>query len=58
MRNNSDGGLKFQTATIGEDYFVLLANDLRRKPGPVYLVVIHAVVAAVAFTLVLLVAKG
>ncbi len=37
---------------------VLFANDLRRKPGPAFLIVVHAVVAVVAFGLVLLVAKG
>lgn len=37
---------------------VLLANDLRRKPGPVALIVIHALAAVVAVVLVLLVAVG
>lgn len=35
---------------------ILFANDLRRKPGPVGLVVIHALVAVVAVALVLVVA--
>jgi hypothetical protein len=34
----------------------LFANDLRKKPGPAALVVIHALVAVVAVVLVLLVA--
>ncbi len=38
--------------------FVLFANDLRKKPGPLFLVVVHAVAALVAVGLVLLVAKG
>lgn len=38
--------------------FVLFANDLRKKPGPIFLVVVHAVAALVAVGLVLLVAKG
>lgn len=46
----------FVVAALGG--FVLLANDLRRKPGPVYLIVVHAVVAVVAFGLVLLAARG
>jgi hypothetical protein len=37
---------------------VLLTNDLRRKPGPLFLVVVHAGVAVIALTLVLLVAFG
>ncbi len=37
---------------------LLLANDLRKKPGPVLLVAIHAVAAAVALVLVLVVALG
>lgn len=35
---------------------ILFANDLRKKPGPVGLVVIHALAAVVAVVLVLLVA--
>jgi ABC-type transport system involved in cytochrome c biogenesis permease subunit len=35
---------------------VLFANDLRRRPGPVGLIVIHALAAVVAVALVLLVA--
>ncbi len=35
---------------------VLFANDVRRKPGPLGLVVVHAGVAVVAVVLVLLVA--
>lgn len=35
---------------------IVFANDLRKKPGPVGLVVIHAVVAVVAVVLVVLVA--
>lgn len=46
----------FVVAALGG--FVLLANDLRRKPGPVYLIVVHAVVAVIAFGLVLMVAQG
>jgi hypothetical protein len=34
----------------------LFANDLRKKPGPAALIVIHALVAVVAVVLVLLVA--
>lgn len=37
---------------------VLFANDLRRKPGPVFLIFVHALVAVVALVLVLVVAKG
>ena len=46
----------FVVAALGG--FVLLANDLRRKPGPTFLIVVHAVVAVMAFVIVLLVAKG
>ena len=46
----------FVVAALGG--FFLLANDLRRKPGPAFLIVVHAVVAVIAFGLVLLVAKG
>lgn len=35
---------------------VLFVNDLRKKPGPVGLVIIHALVAVVGVVLVLLVA--
>ncbi len=35
---------------------VLLANDLRKKPGPLFLVVVHALAAVVAVVLVLTVA--
>lgn len=35
---------------------IVFLNDLRRKPGPVALVVIHALVAVTAVVLVLLVA--
>lgn len=35
---------------------ILFANDLRKKPGPVALIVIHALAAVVAVVLVLLVA--
>jgi uncharacterized membrane protein len=35
---------------------VLFANDVRKKPGPLALVVIHALVAVTAVVLVLLVA--
>ncbi len=37
---------------------ILFANDLRRKPGPIPLVAVHAVAAAVALVLVLVVALG
>lgn len=37
---------------------LLLANDLRRKPGPLFLVVVHASVAVIALSLVLWVALG
>ncbi len=37
---------------------LLFANDLRKKPGPLGLVVIHALVAVAGFALVLLVAFG
>lgn len=37
---------------------VLFANDVRRKPGPLGLVVVHACVAVVAVVLVLVVAIG
>jgi uncharacterized membrane protein YqjE len=36
----------------------LLANDLRKKPGPLALVAIHALAAVAAVVLVLLVALG
>lgn len=35
---------------------VLFANDLRRKPGPVFLIVVHALAAVAAVILVVLVA--
>ncbi|HEX2852158.1 MAG TPA: hypothetical protein VHO24_02890 [Opitutaceae bacterium] len=35
---------------------VLFANDLRRKPGPVFLIAVHALAAVAAVVLVLLVA--
>ncbi len=38
--------------------FVLFANDLRKKPGPLFLVVVHALAAVVAVVLVVLVAVG
>jgi len=37
---------------------LLLANDLRKKPGPLALVAVHAAAAAVALVLVLVVALG
>ncbi len=46
----------FVVAALGG--VVLLANDLRKKPGPLALVPVHAVVAAVALVLVLVVALG
>jgi len=38
--------------------FLLFANDLRKKPGPIFLVAVHALAAVVAVVLVLLVVKG
>jgi hypothetical protein len=35
---------------------VLFANDLRRKPGPVFLILVHALAALAAVVLVVLVA--
>jgi hypothetical protein len=35
---------------------ILFANDLRRRPGPLFLVVIHATAAVVALSLVLIAA--
>jgi hypothetical protein len=35
---------------------LLVANDLRKKPGPVFLVIVHALVAASAVSLVAIVA--
>lgn len=35
---------------------ILFANDLRRKPGPVFLILVHALAAIAAVTLVILVA--
>jgi hypothetical protein len=35
---------------------VLLANDLRKKPGPAFLIVVHALAAVAAVVLVLIVA--
>lgn len=46
----------FVIAALGG--FLLFANDLRKKPGPLFLVVVHAVVAVIAFGLVLMVARG
>src|SRR5688572_16335004 len=37
---------------------ILFANDLRHKPGPLFLVVVHATVAVVALSLVLIAAFG
>jgi len=42
----------FVVAALGG--FILFANDMRKKPGPVGLVVIHALVAVTAFVLLLL----
>lgn len=46
----------FVIAALGG--FYLFANDLRRKPGPLFLVVVHAAAAVVALGLVLVAAKG
>lgn len=37
---------------------LLFANDLRRKPGPLFLVVVHASAAATALVLVLIAATS
>jgi hypothetical protein len=41
----------FVIAALGG--FLLLYNDLKKKPGPIYLVVIHALVAVTAFVVLL-----
>lgn len=41
-------------AALGGAY--LFVNDLRRKPGPIFLVVVHALAAVAAVALVVLVA--
>ncbi len=41
----------FIVAALGG--FILFANDMRKKPGPVALVAVHAIVAVVAFVLLL-----
>jgi len=46
----------FVVAALGG--VILFANDLRQKPGPLPLVVVHALVAATALALVLVGAFG
>lgn len=56
MVNNPDNYPKvslilFIVAALGG--FILFFNDMRKKPGPASLVVIHAVIAVTAFVLLL-----
>lgn len=46
----------FVLAALGGGW--LFANDLRKKPGPLFLVGLHAVAAVAAVALVLTVARG
>jgi hypothetical protein len=56
MMNNQDNYPKislilFVVAALGG--FVLFINDMRKKPGPFSIVVVHALVAVTAFVLLL-----